>query len=87
MNGDHLDLTAALKALAAAGLTRILCEGGGGLAAELIRASLVDELAVFTAGALIGADGVHSLTRTNLLGGPSATYGGRTAWRTLSALP
>lgn len=57
MNGDHLDLTAALKALAAAGLTRILCEGGGGLAAELIRASLVDELAVFTAGALVGADG------------------------------
>lgn len=33
--------------------------------------------------ALIGADGVHSLTRTSLLGGPPATYGGRTAWRAL----
>lgn len=33
--------------------------------------------------ALIGADGVHSITRTNLLGGPSAKYRHRAAWRTL----
>lgn len=57
----HLDLTAALGALADAGLTRIFCEGGGGLAAELIRARLVDELVLFTAGALIGADGQAAL--------------------------
>jgi diaminohydroxyphosphoribosylaminopyrimidine deaminase / 5-amino-6-(5-phosphoribosylamino)uracil reductase len=53
----HLDLTAALKSLAAQGLTRILCEGGATLAAALIRANLVDHLAVFSANALIGADG------------------------------
>ena len=35
------------------------------------------------AAALIGADGVHSQTRTNLLEGPSAHYQGRVAWRTL----
>ena len=35
------------------------------------------------AAALIGADGVHSATRTNLLEGPAARYGGRVAWRTL----
>jgi 2-polyprenyl-6-methoxyphenol hydroxylase-like FAD-dependent oxidoreductase len=35
------------------------------------------------ADALIGADGVHSLTRTNLLEGPAARYGDRVAWRTL----
>jgi salicylate hydroxylase len=35
------------------------------------------------ADALVGADGVHSFTRRNLLEGPMATFGGRTAWRTL----
>jgi salicylate hydroxylase len=33
--------------------------------------------------ALIGADGVHSLTRRNLLHGTDAQYRGRVAWRTL----
>jgi salicylate hydroxylase len=33
--------------------------------------------------ALIGADGVHSQTRTALLEGPAAHYHGRVAWRTL----
>lgn len=53
----HLDLTAALHHLAAQGLTRILCEGGATLAASLLRLALVDHLAVFSAGALIGGDG------------------------------
>jgi len=35
------------------------------------------------ADALIGADGVHSTTRTGLLGGPASIYRGRVAWRTL----
>lgn len=35
------------------------------------------------AKALIGADGVHSFTRRNLLAGPDATYRHRIAWRTL----
>ncbi len=35
------------------------------------------------ADALIGADGVHSATRTTLLDGPAAHYHGRVAWRTL----
>lgn len=53
----HLDLAAALQRLASLGLTRILCEGGATLGASLLRAGLVDELAVFSAGTLIGADG------------------------------
>lgn len=53
----HADLNDALRQLAARGLTRVFCEGGGQLAAALIRAGLVDELAQFTAGCLIGADG------------------------------
>lgn len=53
----HLDLRAAMAALASQGITRVFCEGGAGLAAALIRAGLVDEMITFTAGALIGAEG------------------------------
>jgi diaminohydroxyphosphoribosylaminopyrimidine deaminase / 5-amino-6-(5-phosphoribosylamino)uracil reductase len=60
------DATAALQSLAAAGLTRILCEGGATLAASLLRAGLVDELALFTAGTAIGADGHPALGPLNL---------------------
>lgn len=35
------------------------------------------------ANAFIGADGVHSQTRRQLLEGPEAQFGGRVAWRTL----
>jgi diaminohydroxyphosphoribosylaminopyrimidine deaminase/5-amino-6-(5-phosphoribosylamino)uracil reductase len=62
----HLDLTAALQALARKGLTRILSEGGSTVAAALVRARLVDELALFTAGALIGADGTATLAPLGL---------------------
>jgi diaminohydroxyphosphoribosylaminopyrimidine deaminase/5-amino-6-(5-phosphoribosylamino)uracil reductase len=59
--GDHIDLTAAFQALAQRGLTRILCEGGGNLAAALIRAKLVDQMTTFNAGALIGSEGQPAL--------------------------
>lgn len=59
--GGHLDLHAALRALAARGLTRVLCEGGSTLAAALIRAGLVDDLALFSGAALIGAEGHPAL--------------------------
>ncbi len=52
-----LDPALMLQALGARGLTRVLCEGGGALAAALLRAGLVDELVVFAAGRLIGAEG------------------------------
>ena len=51
------DLKAALEALADRGLTRVLVEGGGEIAAALVRAGLVDELTVFSAGSVVGADG------------------------------
>ena len=59
--GGHLDLTTALEALAAKGLTRILSEGGSTLAAALVKTGLVDELAMFTGGVLIGAEGHPAL--------------------------
>src|SRR5690606_14503224 len=52
-----LDMRAAMQALGSAGLTRVFCEGGGELAASLLRAGLVDRLASFTAGLALGADG------------------------------
>lgn len=54
-------LDAALEALAARGLTRVLVEGGGRLAASLLRARLVDRIAWFRAPGAIGGDGVPAL--------------------------
>jgi diaminohydroxyphosphoribosylaminopyrimidine deaminase/5-amino-6-(5-phosphoribosylamino)uracil reductase len=63
-----LDLGAALRALGARGLTRVLCEGGGRLAAGLLRADLVDELVLFTAGLALGAEGRPALGALGLGG-------------------
>ncbi|MHA1571405.1 MAG: bifunctional diaminohydroxyphosphoribosylaminopyrimidine deaminase/5-amino-6-(5-phosphoribosylamino)uracil reductase RibD, partial [Alphaproteobacteria bacterium] len=49
-----VDLEKALAALGARGLTRVLVEGGAHLAASLLQASLVDEIAWFRAPKLIG---------------------------------
>ncbi len=53
----QLDPAALLATLAADGLTRVFCEGGGSFASALLAAGLVDELAVFTAGLALGAEG------------------------------
>jgi diaminohydroxyphosphoribosylaminopyrimidine deaminase/5-amino-6-(5-phosphoribosylamino)uracil reductase len=57
----RVDPVAMLQALGARGLTRVLVEGGGMLAAALLAAGLVDRLAVFRAGVVIGGDGVPSV--------------------------
>ena len=64
----RLDPTDALARLGAAGLTRVLCEGGGGLGASLLRADLVDDLAVFSAGHVFGADGTAGLATLGVTG-------------------
>ena len=56
LDAGGLDPAAAMQALGAAGLTRVFCEGGGALAASLLRRGLVDRLAGFTAGLVLGAD-------------------------------
>ncbi|MBT2130963.1 bifunctional diaminohydroxyphosphoribosylaminopyrimidine deaminase/5-amino-6-(5-phosphoribosylamino)uracil reductase RibD [Aliiroseovarius lamellibrachiae] len=50
-----------LNELGKLGLTRVFCEGGGGLAASLLKAGLVDELVGFTAGLVLGAEGRASV--------------------------
>ena len=57
----HVDLHRALASLAEAGLTRILVEGGGALAAAMLREGLIDEVHWMLAPMLIGADGRPAL--------------------------
>ncbi|MCF6273550.1 MAG: bifunctional diaminohydroxyphosphoribosylaminopyrimidine deaminase/5-amino-6-(5-phosphoribosylamino)uracil reductase RibD [Rhodobacteraceae bacterium] len=58
---NGVDLLATMQSLAKNGLTRILVEGGGKLAASLIKAGLVDQLEVFHAGLLLGAGSTPAL--------------------------
>ena len=60
-SGGHVDLGRAFQLLAEQGLTRVLVEGGGGLAAALLRADLVDEVHWMLAPILLGADGKPGL--------------------------
>jgi diaminohydroxyphosphoribosylaminopyrimidine deaminase/5-amino-6-(5-phosphoribosylamino)uracil reductase len=66
MGAGGLDLSAALRSLAARGLTRLLVEGGGAIAASLLRGDLVDEIVWFVAGAAIGSDGAPSVAALGL---------------------
>lgn len=54
-----VDLAAALDALAARGLTRVLAEGGPRLLGDLTAAGLVDELCLSTSPVLTGGPGVR----------------------------
>ena len=53
-----VSMAAALAALAGRGITRLLVEGGGRVAASLLRAGLVDRIEWLRAPALIGGDGI-----------------------------
>lgn len=57
----NLSIEAALQALGARGMTRVLVEGGGRIAAGLLRAGLVDRLVWFRAATVIGGDGVPAV--------------------------
>lgn len=54
----EINLADMATALGKRGITRVLCEGGGRLAASLITADLVDELITFTAGLALGSEGL-----------------------------
>jgi diaminohydroxyphosphoribosylaminopyrimidine deaminase / 5-amino-6-(5-phosphoribosylamino)uracil reductase len=56
-----IDFKSAVTALGERGITRVLVEGGGQLAAALVRARLVDRLAWFHAPLLIGGDGIPAI--------------------------
>ncbi len=65
--GVGIDLEQAMQALGAAGLTRVMVEGGAKLAAALLRAGLVDRLAWFHAPSVMGGDGYPAAAATGIM--------------------
>jgi diaminohydroxyphosphoribosylaminopyrimidine deaminase/5-amino-6-(5-phosphoribosylamino)uracil reductase len=61
-----IDIAAALAALGERGITRLLVEGGGRLAAALARTRLIDRLAWLHAPLLIGGDGIPAIAEFGL---------------------
>lgn len=57
----RVDIKNVLATLADRGITRLFVEGGSQVAASLLRAGVVDQLALFTAGVAIGSDGLANL--------------------------
>ena len=59
--GGRVDLPDLLEHLGRMGLLHVVCEGGGCLAGELVRTSLVDRLFLFMAPSFLGGSGIHAL--------------------------
>lgn len=57
----RLSLSAVLQALGTRGLTRVLVEGGGHIAAALMRGGLVDRVVWFHGSQVIGGDGMPAV--------------------------
>lgn len=66
-SSSRVDLSAAMKRLAAEGLTRVLVEGGATLASSLLKAKLVDRLYWYRAPTIMG-DGVSAVASLGALG-------------------
>lgn len=60
-SAGHTDALATVIALGATGLTRVLCEGGGGVAAALLGAGCIDNILLYQAGRLFGGDGLAAV--------------------------
>jgi len=83
--GGHLDLRAAWRALARLGVNELLVEGGGGLAAALLRARLVDRMHFFVAPVIIGGDGRAVLGALGVARLAKAFRPSRLSWHRLGA--
>ena len=59
--GGRVPFAAVARALADRGITSLLIEGGGAVAAEALRARVVDRLVLFVAPALLGGDAVAAI--------------------------
>lgn len=57
----HVDIRTAVQALSARGITRLLVEGGGAVAASLFRRALVDRIAWFRSPRVMGDDGIAAV--------------------------
>lgn len=77
------DLGSVASALGEKGLTSILIEGGAQVAASFLSSNLVDDLCVFSAGKMIGNNGLSSVGNLNLASLPDAPHFTPTAIRRL----
>ncbi|KCZ94602.1 RibD family protein [Hyphomonas johnsonii] len=75
-NGIRVDANAFVQRAEVEGISTILLEGGGTLAASFVRAGLVDEIAWFRAPILIGGDGLPALGSLGL-----SDLAGASRWR------
>ncbi|MGK7861484.1 bifunctional diaminohydroxyphosphoribosylaminopyrimidine deaminase/5-amino-6-(5-phosphoribosylamino)uracil reductase RibD [Falsiroseomonas sp. E2-1-a4] len=80
-----LSMHGILTALATRGITRVLAEGGSGIAASLLREELADRLAWFHAPRVIGGDGIPASYELPLLELARAPKFRRVAHRTIGA--
>lgn len=64
---DDVDLGAALAALAARGLTRVVCEGGPALLGSMLDADLVDELCLTTSPHVLGGPASRPVVTRDVL--------------------
>lgn len=64
--GGGLDLAAVLETLAGRGITRLMIEGGGQVAAGFLARGLVDRIMWFRAGRIIGGDGLPAIGQLGL---------------------
>jgi diaminohydroxyphosphoribosylaminopyrimidine deaminase/5-amino-6-(5-phosphoribosylamino)uracil reductase len=62
----QLDMADVMQRLGAFGLTRVFSEGGSAIAASLLAADLVDQLVGFTAGVVVGAEGLPGIGAMSL---------------------
>ena len=64
--GERLDIKNVMSELCARGITRLLIEGGGTLAASLVANKFVDEIAWFRAPSIMGGDGFSAVAELGL---------------------
>lgn len=57
----NIDIAAVLTLLAKEGFSRVLAEGGSQVASSLVSEDLIDEVVLFRAPVVVGADGVRAL--------------------------
>ena len=82
-DNPRVDLAAALHLLGKAGLTRLMVEGGAGVAASLLRAGLADRVAWFHAPSIMGGDGLAAVQPFGVAGLDGMPRFVRTAERTM----
>jgi len=65
-DSGRISVAEALQALGEAGLTRLMVEGGGKLAASFLAEGMVDEIALFRGASIIGGDGIPAIAGLGL---------------------